>query len=261
MQLNIEGKNLKITEAINDYVKQKIKKVNNHFNQILFAQVTLETIKRDHYAEVTLSSGNNHFHNKIRSEDLYKSIDLLFDKIERQVRRYKENQNDKIQKTESLSAHLQELSDLNKASKNISEGTIEIKDKEIPFTPMSDLEAVMQLQQHDNKEFFAYINEHIDKSPSFVLKEKSDEKTERFTLISFSDFWEEKEVDLLNNNDLRINHIILLKPPLEFIENAVDYLEHHEEQRFRLFISMRTEKIMFLFKKKPGNYTLVREKV
>ncbi len=256
MHLNIQARNIIITEAINNYVKTKIKKVKEHFSQTLYAHVILEIIKKDQIAEVTLTSSNHHFHNKIVTEDLYKSIDILFDKVERQVRRYKENEHDKRKKSEPLHEHLKEIEDF---KKDTSQVKVALEDIEIPVIPMSDLEAILQLKSDDKKPFLAYVNEKVEKTPALLIRSLTSDNT--FHLFAFNDFWEKKEIALLEKSKVQINQISLLKPPLEFIEDAINYLEHHQQSNVRLFVSMRTKKIMFLYKKSVGNYFLVREKV
>lgn len=96
MHIYVNGRNLEITEAIKAYVKEKFGKVANHYDQIQAIDVVLSVIKNPsasgkHVAEVSckLSSGD-----VIRSEEaadsMYESIDLLADKLDRQVKKVKE---------------------------------------------------------------------------------------------------------------------------------------------------------------------------
>ncbi len=256
MRLTIQGRHLKVTKAIDDYVKLKINKVEEHFSQALHASVILETVKKNQTAEVTLASTQHYFHNKITTGDLYKSIDLLFDKMERQVRRYKENESDKAKRSDSLSSHLKEDEELDEF-KAASQDKIKVIDVKIPFIPMSDLEAVLQLEKDEDKEFLAYIDEKVNKTPIFLLKKGG----KLFELFSFNELWERKEIELLGGDKITTNKVEAINPPLELIEYAIEYLEHQKEENFRIFISMRTKKIMFLHREEGSIYALAREKI
>ena len=91
MHLNIQGRHLAITPSLNDYVKTKLKKIKYYFDHIVHAHVVLEVIKNQQIAEITVTVEHHHFHNRTSSGDMYKSIDLLFDKLENQVHNYKEH--------------------------------------------------------------------------------------------------------------------------------------------------------------------------
>ena len=96
MHIYVNGRNIEITDAIKAYVKEKIGKVANHYDQIQGIDVVLSVIKNPsasgkHVAEVSckLNSGE-----VIRSEEsgesMYESIDLLADKLDRQVKKFKD---------------------------------------------------------------------------------------------------------------------------------------------------------------------------
>ena len=95
MHIHVNGKNIEITDAIKAYVKEKLGKVVNHYDQIQGIKVILSVIKNPsasgkHVAEVkcTLSSGTV-VHVEESAESMYESIDLLADKLDRQVKKFK----------------------------------------------------------------------------------------------------------------------------------------------------------------------------
>jgi len=96
MKLVIQGKNIEITDAIRDYVNQKIEKAVNHFQNITTeVDVNLSVarnprINSKQAAEVTIYANGAVIRAQESSEDLYASIDLVADKIHRQLRKYKE---------------------------------------------------------------------------------------------------------------------------------------------------------------------------
>lgn len=101
MKLVIHGKNIEITDAIREYVHQKIEKAVNHF-QNLTTEVDVHLsvarnprINPNQAAEVTIYANGSVIRAEESSESLYASIDLVADKIARQLRKYKERRQDK----------------------------------------------------------------------------------------------------------------------------------------------------------------------
>ncbi len=96
MEIQITGLNhLEVTPAIKQHVNERFQKLTRHFNNITNIHVTLSVGKKyQHTAEahVDLSLGN--IFAKATSEDLYASIDLLIDKVDRQVIKHKEELKD-----------------------------------------------------------------------------------------------------------------------------------------------------------------------
>lgn len=95
MHIYVNGRNLEITEAIKAYVKEKIGKVTNHYDQIQGIEVVLSVIKNPaatgkHVAEVTCKLNSGAIHCEESGESMYESIDLLADKLDRQVKKYKD---------------------------------------------------------------------------------------------------------------------------------------------------------------------------
>lgn len=99
MKLVIQGKNIEITDAIREYVHQKIEKAVNHFqNLTMEVDVHLSVARNPRInpkqsAEVTIYANGTVIRAEESSENLYASIDLVADKIARQLRKYKEKRN------------------------------------------------------------------------------------------------------------------------------------------------------------------------
>ena len=96
MKLLIQGNNITVTDAIHDYVAQKLEKAVKHF-QALTTKVDVHLsvarnarITDKHKAEVTVYANGTVIRAQEGSENLYASIDLVADKIARQLRKYKE---------------------------------------------------------------------------------------------------------------------------------------------------------------------------
>ena len=97
MNLNVSGHHLDVTPAIRDYVRAKIERVKRHFDHVIDAHVILTVDKLRQKAEVTLHVRGKDLHCESTEEDLYAAIDLLADKLDRQVLRYKEQHNGRRQ--------------------------------------------------------------------------------------------------------------------------------------------------------------------
>lgn len=96
MKLLIQGNNIAVTESIHDYVAQKLEKAVKHFQDFTTkVDVHLSVVKNakvanKHRAEVTVFTNGKVIRAQEGSENLYASIDLVADKIARQLRKYKE---------------------------------------------------------------------------------------------------------------------------------------------------------------------------
>ncbi|MCC5638505.1 ribosome-associated translation inhibitor RaiA [Nostoc sp. CHAB 5844] len=154
MKLVIHGKNIEITEAIRDYVHQKIEKAVSHFQNITNEVDVHLSVARNprinpkQAAEVTIFANGSVIRAEESSENLYASIDLVADKIARQLRKYKERRQDKkthAQPTNEVVVTEQVVPDL------IGDRTPElpsevVRTKYFSMPPMTLAEALEQLQ-------------------------------------------------------------------------------------------------------------------
>jgi len=95
MHIYVNGRNIEITDAIKAYVKEKVGKVTHHYDQIQAIDVVLSVVKNPaatgkHVAEVTCKLNSGAIHCEESAESMYASIDLLADKLDRQVKKYKD---------------------------------------------------------------------------------------------------------------------------------------------------------------------------
>ncbi|MCQ2958291.1 MAG: ribosome-associated translation inhibitor RaiA [Candidatus Gastranaerophilales bacterium] len=95
MQIIVNGRNIEITPAIKAYVKEKMAKVVEHYDQLIDFEVILTVIKNpsvadSHVAEAKCNIAGARIHIEEKAESMYASIDLLADKLNRQVQKYKD---------------------------------------------------------------------------------------------------------------------------------------------------------------------------
>ena len=95
MNLSVSGHHLEVTAAIRTYVHAKLERVSRHFDHVIDAHVILTVDKLRQKAEVTLHVRGKDLHCECEDADLYAAIDLLADKLDRQVLRYKDKRYDK----------------------------------------------------------------------------------------------------------------------------------------------------------------------
>ena len=95
MNLNVSGHHLDVTPAMRTYVSGKLGRVTRHFDHVIDARVILSVDKLLQKAEVTLHVRGKDIHAECIDADLYAAIDLLVDKLDRQVIKYKDKANAK----------------------------------------------------------------------------------------------------------------------------------------------------------------------
>ena len=87
MNITITFRHMDGSDAVKKHAHEKIAKLQKFLRQTMSAQVTVEGL--EHIAEVGISSGSSHFHATERSNDMYASIDMVTDKLERQIQAQK----------------------------------------------------------------------------------------------------------------------------------------------------------------------------
>ena len=90
MQINISGHHIELTPAIKNYVNTKLDKLEKHHDKITSTNVILSVEKLRQKAEASIHVSGKDFYADCESEDLYTAIDLLADKLDRQLIKHKE---------------------------------------------------------------------------------------------------------------------------------------------------------------------------
>jgi putative sigma-54 modulation protein len=166
MKLLIQGNNIAVTESIHDYVEQKLEKAVKHFQNITskvdvhLSVARNSRIERKHKAEVTVFANGTVIRAQEGSESLYASIDMVADKIARQLRKYKEKhlaKNAHIRPEELVeSEELVEVNELNSDRLPELPATV-VRSKYFAMPPMTTEEALTQLQLIDH-DFYMFHN-------------------------------------------------------------------------------------------------------
>lgn len=90
MQINIDGHHVDLTDSMQDYIQTKMARIERHFDQVVDIHVVLSVEKQRQRAEATVHVAGNNIHAQSENEDMYAAIDLLLDKLDRQVKKHKE---------------------------------------------------------------------------------------------------------------------------------------------------------------------------
>ena len=150
MKIKIIGKELKITEAINDYVEKKLDRIDKYFEDAE-ADVTLRTEKNEQIAEICVLSGGEKYRAVTEDKDLYASIDKDIDILEGQIRKMK-TKKEKMMRDGSLKM----MGTIDDKVSEISNEIIKTSYYEIkPITPE---DAVLKLQEKPTHNFLTFIN-------------------------------------------------------------------------------------------------------
>lgn len=157
MQIQITAKNMVLTDAIKSYAEKKVGRLEKYFDHISEATIVLEIQKNLHIVEVLIAAKGVFMKGLEKSEDLYASIDLATDKIEKQLVKYKEKLKNKKLHDKEFEAPLK-LNVFDTASvESMVDDNIVVISKHIPVKPMDVEEAVMQMDLL-NKQFFVFRN-------------------------------------------------------------------------------------------------------
>ena len=158
MDTRFRAKNIEISDKTKRYAKEKLTHLKRYFDQIFHAEVEFileknPSIANNKTVEVTLSARGQTIRAKESSTDIYASIDLVIDKLERQIKRHK----DKLYS--SSRRNNQHAPQLNQNSTESSKAIVKLK--QIDMKPMTPEEATMQMDLlgHD---FFVFTNSETE---------------------------------------------------------------------------------------------------
>ena len=150
MKIKIVGKELKITEALNDYVEKKLERIDKYFENAE-ADVTLRTEKNEQIAEIYVNANGEKYRAVTEDKDLYASIDKDIDILEGQIRKMK-TKKEKMMRDGSLKM-METIDD------KISEISNEIiKTSYYEIKPITPEDAVLKLQEKPTHNFLTFIN-------------------------------------------------------------------------------------------------------
>lgn len=150
MKIKIVGKELKVTEAMNDYVERKLDRIAKYFEESE-AEVTLRTEKNEQIAEIYVTANGEKYRAVTEDKDMYASIDKDIDILEGQIRKVK-TKREKMMKDASIKTMEVENDSIAEIRDEI------IKTSYYEIKPMLPEDAVLKLQEKPSHNFLVFIN-------------------------------------------------------------------------------------------------------
>ncbi len=105
MRITITGHHLDVTPALRSYVTEKMQRLSRHFDHVISINVILNVERHRQAAEATVHAAGRSLFATQHAPDMYAAIDGLIDKLDRQVRRYKDRLTDHHAARSGISAN------------------------------------------------------------------------------------------------------------------------------------------------------------
>ena len=159
MKYNIRGDKLEVTDAIENYVESKLDRLNKYFKEDdILANVLLKVKGNSQKIEVTIPTDRFILRSEEENKDLYAAIDLVTDKLERQIRKNKTRLNKQYSDNKLKEFNFDyEIDD----DEETSENEVIVKRKKLEMKPMDEEEAILEMNLLGH-EFFVYKDMHTN---------------------------------------------------------------------------------------------------
>ncbi|MCK0472970.1 ribosome-associated translation inhibitor RaiA [Halalkalibacter sp. APA_J-10(15)] len=175
MKYNIRGENLEVTPALRDYVEKKVGKLERYFDTTPVADVNvrMQVLNNQHMIEITIPMPQLLLRGEEKHTDMYAAIDIVVEKLERQIRKHKTKVNRKFRQEGSLKYMFR--NDLEPIEGNgealVDDDELEIvRKKRFNLKPMDAEEAILQMDMLGHN-FFVF-SDAVNGSTSVVYKRK-----------------------------------------------------------------------------------------
>jgi putative sigma-54 modulation protein len=169
MQLTVKGKNFDVTDALRGYAEKRIDKIVRYFDNVISTDVTLSTERNWHIVEVTVFGSGFVLRGEERSNDMYASIDMVLDKLEKQIKREKgklKSRASRARRQAEMDYFRVELP-MGAQEEEFAEGNVIMEEPHVvrmpmfSHKPMTIEEAIKEMQSMDFT-FFVFNNAETD---------------------------------------------------------------------------------------------------
>lgn len=183
MRITVKGKRMEVSDGLKTYAEKKLGKLTKYFAHIQEVQITQSVERQWHVVEVTLQADGLLLRGEERTSDMYASIDQVFEKLERQLQKFKGK---RILRPREETAHMREQME-DAATNTITEAApVELEPGENPLDqirvvrtkrfaikPMTPEEAAMQMELlgHD---FFVFANAETEQTSVVYRRRQGD---------------------------------------------------------------------------------------
>ena len=156
VNIKITGKDVKATEAIQEYLDKKMDRIEKYFEGDIDVVVTIKTEKTEQIAEMSVKVKQDTYRAVTAHKDMYASIDRDIDILEGQIRKIK-TRKDKANKDDSIKSMNADLKEENTIENEI------IKTIYYDIKPMTPEDAKLKLQEKPQDRFITFINQETNK--------------------------------------------------------------------------------------------------
>lgn len=169
MNYTVRGANIEVTEALRSYVEKKLGRLERYFETppTSDVHVTLSVVKDLQNVEVTIPLPGVMLRAEVKGSDMYASIDLVTEKLERQIRKHKTKMNRKIRQEAGLRSFKE---DPTSPQMHEEDEQFElVRTKRFTLKPMDVEEAILQMNLVGHS-FFVFSNSEDSEQVNVVYK-------------------------------------------------------------------------------------------
>ena len=153
---------MEMTDALKAHIEGRLEKLREHFEQVMDAKVVLAVEKHRHIAEISLHANGVHLHGRESSSDMYISVDAVVDKLDKQVRKYKDRINrSHSRKAKEFDEYHHNIIEMPEPEEEEPKAAVRhhvIMREKLFMKPMGVEEATLQLELSDEP-FLVFLNE------------------------------------------------------------------------------------------------------
>lgn len=157
MKLEIRGKNIEVTNALKDYTTKRLSKLEKYLDEVKVAQVALSVEGEMHKVEVTIPLNGMILRGEEATDDMYTSIDMVEDKLEKQLEKHKTKLYRHHRGIGLRQAVRDEIEQQLKENEKSAEPFKIVRTKRFALKPMDEEEAIMQMNLLGHN-FFMFFN-------------------------------------------------------------------------------------------------------
>ncbi|MCM3162327.1 ribosome hibernation-promoting factor, HPF/YfiA family [Metabacillus litoralis] len=173
MRYNVRGENIEITPALREYAEKKIGKLERYFEESVDANVNINLKyynEQESKIEVTIPMTDLVLRAEENHQDMYAAIDLVVNKLERQIRKHKTKVNRKLREQGAPKFVFSNYQPENEVQEEIDEQEEVVRTKRFNLKPMDSEEAILQMDMLGHN-FFVYTDAKTNKT-NVVYKRK-----------------------------------------------------------------------------------------
>ena len=172
MKYVILGRNMEVTDGLREYIEKKFSKLDHYFSSDTEVHITLSKQRGEEKVEVTIPLKGTTIHAEESTSDMYQTVDILKDVVERQLRRNRKKIIDRKQSKSTFSDVIIEdlMSEEPEEDEEEEEEIRIVRSKRFEMKPMTPEEACFQMEMSGHT-FYMFLNAE-DEQISVVYKRK-----------------------------------------------------------------------------------------